>query len=140
MSSNPYTNYYVNQAGSGISGFQGVRFQRGQGFFGNIFKSAILPLLKYLGPKILNTGASIASDAIEGENVMSSLKKRGKAAAMQMSGDVANRALKFAQTGKGRKRRRKTNKIIRKRTKRIKRVTNVRRKSRKRSKAKSVFS
>jgi len=52
MSSNPYINYYVNQAGSGIGGFQGVRFQRGQGWFGNLFKNAILPLLNILVLKL----------------------------------------------------------------------------------------
>ena len=106
MSSNPYINYYVNQAGSGIGGFQGVRFQRGQGFFGNIFKSAIMPLLKYLGPKLLKTGASVASDAISGENVLQSLKTHGKSAARDIASDVSERTARFAQTGTGRKRRR----------------------------------
>ena len=110
MYSNPYTNYYVNQAGSGIGGFQGVRFQRGQGFFGNIFKSAIMPLLKYLGPKLLKTGASVASDAISGENVLQSLKTHGKSAARDIASDVGERAVRFAQTGRGRKRRRSVSK------------------------------
>jgi len=106
MSSNPYINYYVNQAGSGIGGFQGARFQRGQGFFGNVFKSAILPLLRYLGPKILSSGVSAATDAIGGDNFLESLKTRGKATAQQVASDAGERAMRFAQTGRGKRRRR----------------------------------
>src|SRR5260370_36504185 len=105
MSSNPYINYYVNQAGSGIGGFQGARFQRGQGWFGNLFKNAILPLLKYIGPKIIKTGASVATDAIAGENVLQSLKTHGKSTAKDIAGDVGERAARFVQTGKGKRRR-----------------------------------
>jgi len=110
MSSNPYINYYVNQAGSGIGGFQGARFQRGQGFFGNVFKSAILPLLKYIGPKLLSTGVSAATDAIGGENFLDSLKTRGKTTARNIASDAGERAMRFAQTGRGRKRRRAVSK------------------------------
>ena len=39
MSTMNYASYYVNQAGNGISGFEGVRFQKGAGFFG-LIKSA----------------------------------------------------------------------------------------------------
>lgn len=109
MYSPEYTNYYVNQAGTGIGGFQGSeRFpiHRGSGFFGNIWKNAIMPLLKYLGPKIIKTGASVASDAIAGENVLQSLKSHGKTAARDIASDVGTRAARFAQTGTGRKRRR----------------------------------
>ena len=108
MYSNPYINYYVNQAGSGIGGFQGVRFQRGQGFFGNFFRNAVMPLLKYLGPKILKTGTSIASDAIAGENVLQSLKTHGKEAARDIASDVGDRVTRFAQTGTGNRKRKRS--------------------------------
>ena len=107
MQGNPYITYYSNQAGSGISGFQGVRFQRGAGFFGNVFKSAILPLLKYFGRQALSTGTEIATDALDGENVLESMKKRGKQAAKNIAMDASDRAQRFVQTGKGRKRRRR---------------------------------
>lgn len=35
--------FYINQAGSGITGFSGVRYQRGSGFFGRLMKGAIMP-------------------------------------------------------------------------------------------------
>jgi len=107
--SNHYKNYYVNHARSGISGYEGTRFQRGSGFFGNIFRSAILPLLKYLGKKAANTGIQIASDALSGQNMIDSIKSRGKAAAEGLIDDAASRATRFIQTGKGGQRKRKRN-------------------------------
>ena len=114
MGSNPYVDYYANQAGSGIPGYQGARFQRGQGFFGNVFRSAILPLLKYLGKSAVSTGAQVATDALTGENVLQSLKTRGKAAAQNIASDASNRAMRFAQTGTGRRRKRKKPKKVKK--------------------------
>ena len=114
MASNPYINYYTNQAGSGIGGFQGSRFQKGHGFFGNMFKGAILPLLKYLGPKAVGLGAEVAKDALSGENVVESIKSRGKRTARTIASDLSDRATQFAQTGRGRKRRKR---IVAKRAK-----------------------
>ena len=107
MNQNPYIHYYSQQAGTGIAGFQGVRFQRGAGFFGNIFRSAILPVLKYFGKTALNTGVQVAGDAIGGENVLESLRNRGKQAARTIANDAAERATRFAQTGTGKRRRSK---------------------------------
>ena len=107
MSSNPYINYYVDQAGTGIGGFQGARFQRGQGFFGNVFKSAILPLLKYFGKQALSTGVDVAKDALSGENVLDSLKTRGKRTMQDIATDAAARATRFAQTGTGTRKRKR---------------------------------
>ena len=90
MSSNPYLNYYAKQAGTGITGFQGARFQRGHGFFGNVFKNAVMPLLKYLGPQAVALGADVATDAISGENVLDSLKSRGKTTARRIESDAGD--------------------------------------------------
>jgi hypothetical protein len=106
MSSNPYTNYYVNQAGSGLAGYKGVRFQRGNGLFTDIFKNALMPILRYLGKRTLETGTGIYEDAIKGENILQSTKKRFKKTAQEIAGDVAERATRFAQTGEGRKKQR----------------------------------
>ena len=86
--SNPYIQYYADQAGSGISAFQGVRYQRGHGFFGRLF-SGLGNFVKGLAPglfrKTLPTAIGFANDIIEGENVGKSAKKRlfeaGKVAA-----------------------------------------------------------
>ena len=64
-----YINYYTEQAGHGLPGFQGSRFQRGYGL-GSLFKGLIRmasPLLKKgaiaLGKTALKTGLS----ALEGD-------------------------------------------------------------------------
>ena len=53
--SNSYINYYLDQAGSGLSTFERVRYQRGNGFFGRLLSGAILPALRFLGREALNT-------------------------------------------------------------------------------------
>jgi hypothetical protein len=65
---NPYTTYYVNQVGSGLPGFQGIRYQRGHGFFGRLFSNTILPFVKQLlpgiGKRALPSVAGLAQDNI----------------------------------------------------------------------------
>ncbi len=130
MSTNPYISYYINQAGSGISGYDGTRFQRGNGFFGSIFKNAILPVLKYLGKKAAATGAQVATDTLSGDNIFNSIKSRGKRTFQDIAEDAGNRAIQFAQTGKGKKRRRKAN---------SKRKLSKKKKTTKRRAKKSIF-
>lgn len=57
-------NYYLKQAGNGLplQTFVGLRYQKGAGFFGRIFVSQILPLLRYLGSQALGTGKAILED------------------------------------------------------------------------------
>ena len=77
--SNPYSNYYNNQAGSGLSGFQGVRYQRGHGFFGRMF-SGLGNFVKELAPglfkRALPSAIGLAQDVLAGENVGKSTKRR----------------------------------------------------------------
>jgi hypothetical protein len=110
MSNNPYVQYYRNQAGSGITGFQGTRYQRGHGFFSKIFSFA-LPILKQifpiLGKQALNTGVDIAQDVLSGNNFRESSKSRLKEA----GSNLLNVALdKLNQKGSGRKKRRSSRK------------------------------
>jgi len=65
-----------------------------------------MPILKYLGKKAINTGMGVAQDAIAGENVLQSTKRNLKRSAQDIAADIGERAIRFAQTGKGRKRRR----------------------------------
>jgi hypothetical protein len=104
--------YYDEQAGSGLPGFVGNRYQRGNGFFGRIFKSAILPLMKYLGKQAVATGADIAQDALDGQSIKESVKKRGREALTTIGTAGVKRAKHFVQTGKGRKRRKKSTKKV----------------------------
>lgn len=105
MSHNPYIAYYKQQAGTGISGFQGYRYQRGHGFFGRLISKAVFPLFKFLGQSALATGANIASDVIVNKR---NLKEAAKEHLESAGKDIANagiqRAKKFVLEGKGRKR------------------------------------
>ena len=75
-----YMNYYTEQAGHGLPGFQGSRFQRGHGL-GSLFKGLFrlaTPLLKKgaveLGKTALKTGLS----ALEGDKRRPRPQKRAR--------------------------------------------------------------
>lgn len=76
-----YTRYYMNQAGAGLTVYQGPRFQHGHGFgsfFGRMFRSiapVILPGLKSAGKQLLKAGVNVASDALQGQNIGESVKE-----------------------------------------------------------------
>ena len=84
-----YEEYYLNQAkqkGGNLPAFHGARFQQGYGL-GSIFKGLFrwaMPHLqqgaKVLGKKALQTGAQVAQDVLEGNNVNTALAKRSKEA------------------------------------------------------------
>jgi hypothetical protein len=119
MSSNQFESYYVNQAGTGISGFSGVRYQKGHGFFGRILSGAVLPILKYLGKKALGTGVNIGTDLLQGENIKTSMKKRLKTAGFNIAEDAFEKLKNYKQEGSGRKRRKSRKKQVkRKKSKR----------------------
>lgn len=71
MANNPYTNYYLEQAGSGMGNvYSGVTYQKGFGigsFLGGLFRRAI-PLLsmagKALGSEFFKTSGNIVSDIV----------------------------------------------------------------------------
>lgn len=122
--------YYAEQAGSGLSPYVGIRFQKGHGFFGRIIKGAV-PLIKqllpYLGKKALDTGVSIFSDVYNRKDPRSSralitdnLRKTAGAIADDALVKVKTK-LKGQMKGEGIKRRvRRTKAAPRKTTKRRK--------------------
>ena len=97
-----YEEYYLNQAkqkGGNLPAFHGAQFQQGYGL-GSIFKSLFrwaMPHLtqgaKVLGKKALQTGAQVAQDVLEGNNVNTALAKRSKEAIGEL----------VSQAGRGRK-------------------------------------
>lgn len=112
------TAYYTQQAGSGISFYPGVRYQRGHGFFGRFFKGSLLPLLQSLGHKMLSTGVEVADDVLNKDvDPLSALKYRGKIAARDTANKLISRARSrladTKQSGSG-KRKRKSIKGCRK--------------------------
>ena len=74
----------AKQKGNNLPAFHGARFQQGYGL-GSIFKGLFrwgMPNLKQgakvLGKKALQTGAQVAQDVLEGNNVNTVLAKRSK--------------------------------------------------------------
>src|SRR5437879_3702031 len=101
--------YYINQAGSGIGGFSGARYQKGDGFFGRLISGSVLPIIRkvlpYLGKTALNTGLDVLSDVSQGEKFGASAKKR-----MREAGDrLIDKSMEKVKqlTGSGKKRRRR---------------------------------
>jgi hypothetical protein len=77
-----YTDYYVKQAGNGLPAFVGTRYQRGHGL-GSILRkitSIALPILKkgasLVGKQAIRTGMNIATDAMQGQNIKQTIKRR----------------------------------------------------------------
>lgn len=103
--------YYTSQAGDGIAGFAGIRYQKGNGFFGRILKGT-LPFLKYLGRKALGTGVNVAEDVLNNnETIRDSFKKQIKATTRKIAEDGVSKAkAKLGQDGNGKKTRRKKKK------------------------------
>lgn len=135
---NPYTNYYVNQVGSGLPGFQGIRYQRGHGFFGRLFSNTLLPFVKQLlpglGKRALPSVAGFAEDIISGENVGKSALKRLKSLGSDVADETLSQITNKFQRGSGRRRRRK-----RKRLTLIKKHKVYKKKSRKSQKGKKKY-
>ena len=102
--------YYYNQAGSGIGGFSGLRYQKGNGFFGRLISGTVLPLLKkvlpFLGRTAMETGIGIAKDVSEGKKFKDSFKERAKESGKKISEAALAKAEKMMSGSGIRKRRR----------------------------------
>jgi len=128
---NEFDDYYMNQAGSGIGGFEGLKYnQLGGSIWGGIFKNTLLPLLKYVGKKAASTGLNVADDYFSGRKMKESIKDQLKSTAKVMASDAKSKL----QKGKGRKRRKhqvikSTNVFRRKRSPIKKKRTATKRKS-----------
>ena len=81
-----YEQYYTSQAGSGLPGFQGLRYQRGHGL-GSLFRGLVgvsalllkkgaIALGKSLGQKALKAGVELAQDYL-GDNKRKSNQRKG---------------------------------------------------------------
>ena len=84
MSRNGYEDYYLHQAGTGLSVFAGNRTQAGHGL-GNILGGLarmVIPIIRKGGKSILKegirTGVDVLGDISQGQDIKSSLKRRAK--------------------------------------------------------------
>ena len=133
---NPYICYYLDQQqGHGMPVFRGSAWQQGYGL-GGLFRSvarAVMPMVKSgaktLGKIPLNAGANLLGDVASGKNLKEAVKARGKEAVNVAKNRAVKRLQTYAQTGSGRKRRRKT--TVKKRS--------TRSKSKKRSRSKKTM-
>ena len=86
--------FYIEQAGSGISSYTGnVRFQKGHGFFGRILSGGIIPLLKQVLPFLGKQALAAGTDIVGGLNSGSSFKEATKTAMKRRVGSLADDAL-----------------------------------------------
>lgn len=117
--SNPYERYYLQQAGNGLPSFHGVRYQRGNGWFRNLFSRFGVPLLKYLGKEAVSTGKEILTDVAEGAPVKEAVKRRVTLKGRSIASDALDKAKSYVQSGSGkrRKKKKKTKKKGKKRSK-----------------------
>ena len=128
---NPYLEYYTNQAGSGLAGFQGLKYQRGHGFFGSLFGSILQPLAQYLGTKALSTGVAIGNDYLKTGDLKGSASRRLKSAGRSIINDALDKANSFVtQKGGGKKRKRRRYKQNNSSNKKIKKNANKSKKKR----------
>lgn len=106
--------YYKEQAGSGIGGFAGLRYQKGHGFFGRMISGTMLPILKkvlpYLGKTALATGTEILGDIEKGENFKSSAKRRLKETGQAIGQKAMSKVKQITGEGRRKRRRRATKK------------------------------
>ena len=112
---NPYASYYVNQAGSGLSGFSGVRYQRGHGFFGRLFSgvgSFVKDLLPAIGKRALPSGIALAQDILSGENVLKSAKSRLIEAGKNVADETLEKIKSRVQSGSGYRKRKRISKAV----------------------------
>ncbi|MDI9312983.1 MAG: hypothetical protein QM535_22420 [Limnohabitans sp.] len=117
---NVFEDYYIKQAGNGLHGFSGVRYQKGYGFFGRLLSNAVIPFLKFFGKNALKAGANVASDLVDGDDfslkaIKESGKNRIKEQSLKMFDNVKNKVLKGSGAKKY-KRRRRVKKIKAKKT------------------------
>lgn len=96
---NNFEKYYCDQAGNGIAGFSGVKYQKGFGFFGRLLSGAVLPFLRFIGKNALNAGASIAHDISESDdfslkNIKDVSTKRVRETGKSMLKKAADKVLK----------------------------------------------
>ena len=87
--------------------FVGRRYQRGNGFFGKMIKSAIFPFLKYIGSRGLKTAVAIGREVVNDPNAdfKTVAKRKLLESGIEVLEDGAKRVKKYVQTGEGVKRR-----------------------------------
>ena len=124
-----YVRYYMGQQqGHGMPVFTGTPWMRGYGQvgfgLGGLFRSlarAVMPMVKSgakaLGKSALNAGANLLMDVSLGKDLKQAIKTRGKEAVSDARDKAINRLKTFAQTGSGKRaKKRPTSRTTKRRT------------------------
>ena len=105
MSRNGYEDYYLHQAGTGLSVFAGNRTQAGHGL-GNILGGLarmVIPIIRKGGKSVLKegirAGVDVLGDISQGENIKSSLKRRAQESGSRIVNKAARTILKSSPPG-----------------------------------------
>ena len=105
--------------------FVGRRYQHGNGFFGNMLRNTLLPLLKYLGTKGVKTAIAIGREAAEKpvQSLRELAKRKLKESGLEVMDEGVSRYRKYVQGGSGVKRLRaeRVRRVTRKKSKSVKR-------------------
>jgi hypothetical protein len=105
--SNPYIQIYNSQVGSGLAAYQGVRYQRGHGFFGRLI-AGIGNFIKDLAPGLLKrtlpSALNLTQDIIDGQNVGKAMKSRLLEAGKVAADETLDKLKSRLQKGSGRRR------------------------------------
>lgn len=102
---NSIERYYLTQAGNGVHGFAGVRYQKGNGFFGRILSTAVIPFIKFLGKNVLKAGSNIASDLVDSDDfTLNNFKEVGKKRLKEQAGVAYENVKNKILSGQGMKR------------------------------------
>ena len=146
--------YYGSKAktGGSVPGFRGdIRFGRGlwgenlqndvqevKGVIANVARKYALPIVKYFGRKGASVLVRAGADALDGENFVKSLKKRGRESAATIAEDAGARISKFIKTGSGHHKYSRKGKISRRKKYRkkapVKKIKRTRRKNKRKAK------
>src|SRR5260370_12355871 len=95
-----FENYYLKQAGNGISSYAGSRYpQYGNGFFGTLLHW-LKPALHYVGRKGGGGVMNVLDDAMNGKNIIKSAKSNFITTGKAMVNDGVN-TLETLMKGKG---------------------------------------
>jgi len=124
-----FENYYVKQAGNGISSYAGSRYpQYGNGFFGTLLHW-LKPALHYVVRKGGNGVMNVLDDAMNGKNIIKSAKTNFITTGKAMVNDGVDK-LETLMKGKGVKRKKVYKRAVNKKRKTVKRKS-VKKKSKK---------
>ena len=133
---NPYIDYYMNQAGTGIASYAGHRYQAGNGIFGKIFKK-LKPALKYVANKGWEAFNGVGNDVLSGNTIKEAGTKQLLRTADSILADVKTK-INNAKQQKGMGRKRKRRQSVKTLTKKIKSARTSKKTYRRRKKRKVV--